>query len=139
VFGEKVDGEAFNVSNNEPILNQDFWFSVIKILKTCCGPNVMGNLDFVFIPEAPLWFIAYISELNQKIFKGRVSLGHDLDLMSPGMMTTATMAYTYNSKKAMRCLGYGAAYRLDEAIQKSLLDYFDKKAILVEGDKNKTH
>jgi len=36
--------------------------------------------------------------------------------MSPGMMTTATMAYTYNSKKAMRCLGYEAAYRLDEVI-----------------------
>jgi len=115
VFGAKVAGEAFNVSNNEPVLNEDFWFSVIKVMRQVCDPaRIKSHLDFVYIPEAPLWLMSYVSELNQKIFKGKVSLGHDIDMMSPGMMTTATMAYTYNSKKAMRCLGYDAAYGLDE-------------------------
>ena len=37
------------------------------------------------------------------------------------------MHYSYNSDKAERVLGYRPAYTLDEAIQKSLYDYWALK------------
>jgi sterol-4alpha-carboxylate 3-dehydrogenase (decarboxylating) len=126
VFGKSVNGEAFNVSNNEAVKNEDMWFSVMRIMRECCEPSkVKSNLELVYVPEAPLWGLAYLSELNQKIFKGKVSLGRDLDTMTPGMMATACMDYSYNSDKAKEYLGYEAAYSLDEAIQKSLYDYWE--------------
>ena len=101
-------------------------YSVAKTVKNHCDPaRVKSTFDLVFIPEAPLWVIGYISELNQRIFKGKVSLGRDIDMLTPGMLATATMEYSYNSDKAKRVLGYEPAYTLDQAIQKSLYDFWD--------------
>jgi len=123
-----VNGEAFNISNNEALKNEDMWFTVMDVMKNYVhSEKKKSGLEFIFIPQAPLWAMAYLSELNQKIFKGKVSLGRDLDMMSPGMMATACMHYSYNSDKAERVLGYKPAYTLDEAIQKSLYDYWALK------------
>lgn len=122
-----VDGEAFNISNNEACKNEDFWFSVMKVMALCDPAKIKSSLEFVYIPESPLWVIGYISELNQRIFKGRVSLGRDLDMLSPGTLATAVMEYSYNSDKAKRVLGYEPAYTVDEAIQRSLYDYWETK------------
>jgi len=123
-----VDGEAFNISNNEGVKNEDMWYTVMKIIDRFVHPEKRkSTLELIFIPESPLWFMAYISELNQKIFKGRVSLGRDLDMMTPGMMATATMEYSYNSDKAKQFIGYEPAYTLDQAIQKSLYEYWEHK------------
>jgi len=123
-----VDGEAFNISNNEAVKNEDLWFSVMKIIdKYVHKEKVKSSMELIFVPESPLWIVAYISELNQKIFKGRVSLGKDLDMLTPGMMATATMEYSYNSDKAERVLGYVPAYTLDQGIQKSLYEYWQNK------------
>ena len=128
VYGKDPAGEAFNVSNNEAVKVEDFWFSVVKIVRNCVDPKKRkSNIAFIFIPEAPLWAIGYISELNQKIFKGKVSLGRDIDMLSPGMLATATMHYSYNSDKAKAWLGYEPAYTVDEAIQKSAYDYWAAK------------
>jgi len=71
-----VCGEAFNISNNEAVKNEDMWFSVMDVIQNHVHPEKRkSGLEFMFIPEAPLWALAYLSELNQKIFKGRVSLG----------------------------------------------------------------
>ncbi len=80
-----VDGEAFNISNNEAVLNEDMWFSVMKIMeKYIHKEKQKSSLELIFIPESPLWALGYVSELNQRIFKGKVSLGRDLDMMTPG-------------------------------------------------------
>jgi len=123
--GRDPAGEAFCVSNEEAVKNEDFWFSVMKVINTACDPSkVKSTMDLVFIPESPLWAIGYVSELNQKIFKGRVSLGRDIDMLTPGMLTTAVMDYSYTSAKAKEWLGYEPGFTLDEAIQKSLYDFW---------------
>jgi len=121
-----IAGQAFNISNNEAVKNEDMWFTVMKIIRDYAHPDkVKSTLDLIFIPEQPLWAIGYVSELNQRIFKGKVSLGRDLDMLTPGMLATAVMEYSYNSDKAKKFLGYEPAYSLDQAIQKSLYEYWE--------------
>ncbi len=43
------------------------------------------------------------------------------------MMATATMEYSYNSNKAKEFIGYEPAFTLDQALQKSLYEYWENK------------
>jgi len=82
VFGKDPAGEAFCVSNEEPVKNEDFWWTVEKIIAEACDPaRVKSKLSFVYVPEGPLWMVGYASELCQKVWKGRVSLGKDIDMV----------------------------------------------------------
>ena len=121
-----VRGEAFCISNDDPVNMQDFFMLTKKIIRNL--PDVKMRkalpLAFLWIPMAPLWVIAYISELNQLVFKGKVSLGRDVDMLTPPMLSTATMEYTYTSGKARKVLGYEPVYLLEEAIQISLHEFY---------------
>jgi len=121
-----VRGEAFCISNDDPVSMEDFWMLTRKHIALLPKPEMRHRLavDFVWIPEAPLWVIGYVSEMVQRVFKGRVSLGQDLDMLTPAMLSTVTMSYTYSSEKARKVLGYEPAFTLDEAIQRSLCDYY---------------
>jgi nucleoside-diphosphate-sugar epimerase len=89
IGGKSVNGQAFNISNNEPVKNEDMWFSAMQIISKCCEPSkVKSNLELMFIPEAPMWGMARLSEWNQKIFKGKVSLGTNLDMISTRVSLT---------------------------------------------------
>lgn len=51
-------GQAFNISNNEAVKNEDMWFTVMKVIKNYAHPEkVKSTLDLVFIPEQPLWCV----------------------------------------------------------------------------------
>lgn len=122
---ENVCGEAFNVSNNEACSGMDFWYSVIKIIKKMPRDVVKSRLDYIFIPISILWVIAYIVEWINIIFKGKVYLGRDLSQLTPPMLQTAVMHYSYNSDKAKKYLGYEPAFSVDHAIQRSLVEYWE--------------
>jgi sterol-4alpha-carboxylate 3-dehydrogenase (decarboxylating) len=124
--GESVGGEAYCVTNNEPVSMYGFWTSVSKHLSKL---DVGLTFDFVWAPLWPFLMFAYVSEWNQRLFKGKLSLGSDLDTMSPGTLATATMTYTYKSDKAKQHLGYEAAWTLDQAIQQSIVDYLENHKI----------
>merc|ERR1719424_493255 len=106
---------------------EDFWMLTKKHIENLPSKKMRErlHLDFIWIPESPLWAIAHISELNQRIFKGKVSLGRDVDMLTPPMLSTATMSYSYKSDKARDILGYEPVFTLDEAIQRSLHDYYE--------------
>mmetsp|Transcript_4555 Transcript_4555/g.7905 ORF Transcript_4555/g.7905 Transcript_4555/m.7905 type:complete len:802 (+) Transcript_4555:362-2767(+) len=121
-----VRGEAFCISNEEPVSNEDFWLSTKKHIQRM--PRVKREslfIEYLYIPMAPLYVISYISEFVQWAFKGKVSLGKDVDILTPATLITATMSYTYTSKKAKRVLGYEPVFTLDEAIQRSLNEYYE--------------
>jgi len=124
-----VRGEAFCISNDDPVSMEDFWNLTRKIIKRLPSKKMRKRLalEFVWIPEQPLWWLAYVSELSQRVFKGKVSLGADLDTLTPAMLSTATMTYTYTSAKARRVLGYEPVYSLEDAITLSLHEYYDTK------------
>ena len=101
----------------------EFFYSVHKVMRGTF-PQPLSELHYVFLPMTPLWILAYISEWNQLLFKGRVSLGKNLDMLTPPALMTASMNYSYGSDKAQRDLGYAPVYTLDEGIQKSIVDFW---------------
>ena len=123
---EGICGEAFNISNDEPVSVEDFWFSV-KEHHRQLGRKTKTSFYVTYIPEAPLWILAYISELNQRLFKGKISLGSDLDALTPATLITGMMTYSYVSKKAHEKLGYVPAFTMDEGMQRSIADYYKLK------------
>jgi nucleoside-diphosphate-sugar epimerase len=86
--GVGVAGEAFCISNDEPVSNTDFWWSVKK---HHMQRGFKATFSPVHIPTWPLWLTAHVSELNQRIFKGALSLGPDVDIVTPAMMHTVCM------------------------------------------------
>jgi nucleoside-diphosphate-sugar epimerase len=126
--GKSVDGEAYCVSNEEPVTMYGFWTSVEKHLEVF---DVGMSFTFIWIPFWPILILGYISEWTQRIFKGRVSLG-DIDFCTPGTLITSAMAYTYTSGKAKRDLGYEPAWTIDEGIQQSIAEYIENHNICRE-------
>jgi len=124
-----VRGEAFCISNDDPCNMADFWMLVRKqvdLMKSKKKRNAL-MVEFLYVPMAPLWIVSYISEMNQWLFKGKVSLGRDVDMLTVPMLQTASMEYTYTSAKARKVLGYEPVYELEEAIQRSLSEYYQAK------------
>ena len=117
------DGQAYNISQNDPVSQFDFHYSVQKVMRdTFAQP--LSELHYVFLLMTALWIAAYISEWNQQLFQGRLSLGKNLDMLTPPALMTASMNYSYTSDKAKRDLGYEPVYTLDEGIQKSIVDFW---------------
>lgn len=119
-----VRGEAFCISNDDPTSMEDFWWLAIKYIRQL-APHRQRRLhiDFLYLPEGIFWALAYVSELNAWLFRGKTTLGRDLDTLTPAMLSTATMSYTYTSAKARRILGYKPVFSLDEAIQRAIHEY----------------
>ena len=106
---------------------QDFWMLSKKHIDRMVSDKMRKRLSVtcVWLPETPLWIIAYLSELNQSVFKGKVSLGKSLDELTPALLMTAMMDYSYNCEKAKRVLEYEPVWDIDQAIQQSLHEYHD--------------
>ncbi|GBG25927.1 3 beta-hydroxysteroid dehydrogenase type 3 [Hondaea fermentalgiana] len=119
-----VRGEAFCISNDDPTSMEDFWWLTIKYIRQLpLRQRERLHIDVLYVPEGIFWALAYLSELNAWLFRGKLSLGRDLDMLTPAMLSTATMSYTYSSAKARRVLGYNPVFSLDEAIQRAIHEY----------------
>lgn len=130
-----VAGEAFNISNNEGTRMIDFWFLVKDILKLQMSAverkkqRKVRSFEFVFVPMSLIWTVAYISEGVQRLFKGKVRLGVDIDSLTPAMLSTVLMTYTYDSDKARKLLSYEPAFTMEQGIQKSVDEYYTIKVL----------
>lgn len=130
-----VHGQAFNVSNNDATTWIDFWHLVKDTIEKTQLPM---KIEYCFVPMTLIWGAAYFSETVQRLFKGRIKLGQDLDTLTPAMLSTATMSYTYNSDKAKKVLGYIPAFTLDEGVQKGVIEYYElfvKKSLKTKIDR----
>jgi len=115
-----VGGEAFCVSNDEPLTSEELYLAVNHYYPEC---------KLVYTPPRLMSLIAHIVRTISWITKDAIPLG-ELKNMTPAMLATARMTYTYDCKKARRILNYKPLYTLDEAVQKTVDEYvesFSKK------------
>eukprot|EP01062_Namystynia_karyoxenos_P062327 TRINITY_DN5521_c0_g1_i1.p1 TRINITY_DN5521_c0_g1~~TRINITY_DN5521_c0_g1_i1.p1 ORF type:complete len:397 (+),score=121.79 TRINITY_DN5521_c0_g1_i1:83-1273(+) len=108
-----VGGEAFCVSNGEPVYAEDLYVALTKY-----APEV----KLVFAPKSMMWVLAYITELLVWFTGDRIKLG-DLRMLTPAMMNTAAMSYTFDCSKAKKVLGYEPVYSFDQACAKTVADF----------------
>ena len=83
------------------------------------------SLQLVFVPLAPMWAVCYLSEGIQRISGGRIKLPKSLAELTPPTIQTGILNYSYKNDKAERVLGYKPAYTVEEAIQKSIVDFYN--------------
>lgn len=81
-------------------------------------------MQLVFVPLAPMWAVAYLSEGIQRITQGRLRLPRSLAEFTPPTIQTGILDYSYKNDKAARVLGYEPAYSVEEAIQQSIVDFY---------------
>lgn len=108
-----VAGEAFAVSNDEPLTGEELYLAVQHYYPAC---------KLVYPPPNLLSLVARIVRMISWLTKDGVPLG-ELKNMTPAMLATARMTYTYNCEKARRVIGYKPLYTLDEAVQKTVDEY----------------
>ena len=118
----KCGGQAFCVTNGEPVMGQDFH----KALAYWCE-RVTGRKHLVKnLPYAPIAAMCYVVEAFERLTRTRV--GGDVGNLTPAMLATATVSYTFSHAKAARELGYKPLYTLDEALHRTVRQWRDFKA-----------
>ncbi|KAI8838650.1 hypothetical protein BC829DRAFT_404380, partial [Chytridium lagenaria] len=115
---DTVGGQAFLVSENDPILESEF-FKLIKLyVKDLTIPTKLPRFLF--------WTLSLIGTSSQWIFAGKVSMG-ELDALSLAVYKTVNHTYTFRSDKIRRVVGYRPIYTLEEAMRVALY----RKGVLV--------
>eukprot|EP00928_Gymnodinium_smaydae_P075441 TRINITY_DN58456_c0_g1_i1.p1 TRINITY_DN58456_c0_g1~~TRINITY_DN58456_c0_g1_i1.p1 ORF type:complete len:416 (-),score=70.90 TRINITY_DN58456_c0_g1_i1:110-1357(-) len=111
---DAVGGQVFCVSNEEPIVADDFYAALAFFYQQVTGKPLLRT----YLPIGLLTLIAWLNESFQRIFRKRVT--GDLANLTPAMFKLAALSYTFSSKKAKTLLGYEPIYTLDEALQKTV-------------------
>jgi len=112
---ERVDGEAFFVTNDEPTYFWDF----MHYAAAACGREI--HLDKVLeMPKSLAYTMGLLSELSNKV-TGRKARFNRQTVMY-GCMTR-----TYSCEKAKRKLGYVPAVGLDEAWGRGVKEFLLKE------------
>eukprot|EP01065_Artemidia_motanka_P037924 TRINITY_DN46813_c0_g1_i1.p1 TRINITY_DN46813_c0_g1~~TRINITY_DN46813_c0_g1_i1.p1 ORF type:complete len:459 (+),score=106.65 TRINITY_DN46813_c0_g1_i1:60-1379(+) len=106
-----VSGEVFNISNEEPLSFEEF-----LLITSFHAKNVV----VVSLPKLLLTALAHISETAQLLFRGKVSLGRDLDQLTPATLATTAMSYTVDCSKARTRLNWAPLWNVDQAVQQSI-------------------
>lgn len=83
------------------------------------------SLQLVFVPMSPMWAVAYLSEGIQRVTRGRLRLPRSFAEFTPPTLQTGILNYSYKNDKAERVLGYRTAYTVEEAIQRSIVDFYN--------------
>lgn len=114
----KVAGQAYLISNNQPILNDHFrtMFVYYGKLKATAGPPRL------------IWFLGYIIEILQRILQNRFPrLSHPLNCLTLTALRIMDLDLTVTSTKAKDHLGYFDVFTVEEGIQLSVMDYQNPK------------
>jgi len=104
-----IAGEAFCISNNEPLKHGEFWnrFQYYR-----------PELKVTYVPPLVSWTIAYIVETLQYISNGALVQDKELSLMTPPMLYVASTDFVFRIDKARRLLDYEPIYTVDQGIQR---------------------
>lgn len=109
----RVSGQAFFVSNNEPMSAHDF-SALIKFYE----PRVVISS----YPYPLYYLLALISSSIQTMF-GRVKWLGPLAMLDLSLLELMSINYTFSSGKASNLLGYSPLYTVSEAVQKTVFDF----------------
>lgn len=115
---QRVDGECFNVTNDERIL---FWEFGRKIA-AASGHPVMPK-DIVIIPAFLGLIMGWISEWVVWITSG----GKKQPNMTRGGIRFSTITRTLNGEKVKRVLGYRPRVSMDEGIERGVKWFVDNR------------
>eukprot|EP01060_Flectonema_neradi_P033160 TRINITY_DN5479_c0_g4_i1.p1 TRINITY_DN5479_c0_g4~~TRINITY_DN5479_c0_g4_i1.p1 ORF type:complete len:825 (+),score=179.36 TRINITY_DN5479_c0_g4_i1:31-2505(+) len=123
-----VNGEAFNVSNDQVLsyseLHEGFHYYYNK-----------SGYYSIMSPDRFLWVLAYILYYIVGLTRGRITFQKiGLDVVSPPGLTTASLNFSADCKKATRVLNYRPAHNIRDAVQFAADDY---RADLQDGSKQK--
>jgi sterol-4alpha-carboxylate 3-dehydrogenase (decarboxylating) len=113
---KRVDGETFNVTNDE---RMSFWEFNHKIAATAGHP--VRKEDIVVIPPAVGLWIGWISEWAVWLASG----GTQQPNMTQEGIRFSTITRTLNGEKAKRVLGYRPRVGMDEAIVRSVKSFLN--------------
>jgi nucleoside-diphosphate-sugar epimerase len=113
----KVAGNAYLISNNEPMINDVFrtMFVYYGKLKATAGPPRM------------IWMLGYIVEILQRIFqKNFPRLPHPLNCLTLTALRIMVLDLSVTSTKAKDILGYYDVFTVEEGIQLSVMEHQQK-------------
>eukprot|EP00547_Thalassionema_nitzschioides_P018891 CAMPEP_0194239550 /NCGR_PEP_ID=MMETSP0158-20130606/5971_1 /TAXON_ID=33649 /ORGANISM="Thalassionema nitzschioides, Strain L26-B" /LENGTH=387 /DNA_ID=CAMNT_0038974039 /DNA_START=118 /DNA_END=1281 /DNA_ORIENTATION=+ len=102
-----IAGEAFCISNNEPLNFGKFWERV---------QHYRPELKVAVIPYFLCWMIAYIMEALQYTTRG--SIKGEISILTPAMLQVSGAKYAFCIDKAQRVLGYEPLYTMNQGIQR---------------------
>ena len=117
----QVAGNAFLISNNEPMINDVFrtMFVYYGKLKATSGPPRL------------IWMLGYIVEILQRIFqKNFPRLSHPLNCLTLTALRIMVLDLSVTSTKAKDILGYSDIFTVEEGIQLSVMEYQNKGVTL---------
>lgn len=119
---EKVDGEAFHITNDEPWL---FWGFTRAIAKAAGNP--VNENEIRVISRWGAMLMALFAEWIVWIF----SFGRKEPNLTRYGVRYSTMTRTLNIEKAKRVLGYRPIFSMQEGIERSVawFDETDKKVL----------
>jgi len=111
---DSVGGEAFCISQDEPILADNLYRSLDYFFEERVGTP----MKMTYLPHRLMRGLAYLVEAYQAITHRRVT--GQLSSLTPAMIHLAGMSYAFSSCKARRLLGYEPLYTIDEALQRTV-------------------
>jgi nucleoside-diphosphate-sugar epimerase len=113
----QVAGNAFLISNNEPIINDVFRTMFVYYGKLKATPG----------PPRLIWMLGYIVEILQRIFqKNFPRLPHPLNCLTLTALRIMILDLSVTSTKAKDILGYFDVFTVEEGIQLSVMEYQQK-------------
>ncbi|EPE33493.1 NAD(P)-binding Rossmann-fold containing protein [Glarea lozoyensis ATCC 20868] len=124
--GMRIDGETFNVTNDERIL---FW-EFNRLISASVGFSIK-NEDVRVVPKWVALLMAFISEYSTWIR----SWGSEQALVTREAVRLTTIERTMNGEKAKRLLGYKPKVSIREGIEKGGKWFMDEAAKALETKK----
>uniref|UniRef100_A0A7S4VBN1 3-beta hydroxysteroid dehydrogenase/isomerase domain-containing protein n=1 Tax=Alexandrium monilatum TaxID=311494 RepID=A0A7S4VBN1_9DINO len=121
-----IRGEAFNISNDDPLSLADLASLMQYHLRGLLSPQMRQRLvvRWICIPWWVMCPLTWSLETFKWLTRGRFKLPTHLDMVTPALLDQMNLGFTYSSQKARDRLGYAPVYTVDEAIQRSLHDYY---------------
>ena len=116
-----VGGQAFCISNEEPMTSGDFCAK----LRHYYEKQVGSPMAVTYLPPRLMGLISYQIEAIQWLTGGAIK--GDGALLTPAMLQTARISYTFTSKRAGEVLGYKPLYTVDEALQRTVQFWAEEK------------
>lgn len=113
----KVGGQVFCISNEEPIVADDFFTALGHFYEKA----MHRPMKRTYLPRRLMIILAYACETYQRLTRKRPK--GDIALLTPAMLNIASLSYAFSSRKARNMLGYAPLYTVDEAMQKTVSDW----------------
>jgi sterol-4alpha-carboxylate 3-dehydrogenase (decarboxylating) len=118
----RVSGEAFCISNGEPMRAGDFHDAVGQFYTARTGTPFTQS----YLPRNFMFGLARIIELLQYLTRGK--LKGDVAMLTPAMFAVASLSYTFSYAKARERLGYEPLYTVHEALQRTVHLWHEHRA-----------